>query len=90
MLRARHLTGLRFDRVGRRGRAPGLSGYRKSDFQHLILPITASDITFATHSLFNCPIDIISPAGQLLAYKEIPVSDELEHQRRVGQCVSRA
>ena len=33
------------------------------------MPTTASDVTFATNSLFNFPIDIISPAGQHLAYK---------------------
>ena len=47
-----------------------MSRYRKSDFRYLTLPIPASDITFATHALFNCPIDIISPAGQFLAYKD--------------------
>jgi hypothetical protein len=42
---------------------------QSSAFQYLTLPITAPDVTFATGSLFNVPIDIISPAGQHLAYK---------------------
>ena len=48
-----------------------MSGYRKSDFQYLTLPITASDVTFATGSLFNSLFsnDIISPVGWHLAYK---------------------
>jgi hypothetical protein len=34
---------------------------RKSAFQYLTLPITASDVTFATGSLFNFPMILSRP-----------------------------
>jgi len=40
---------------------PDSSGNRKSAFQCLTLPITASGVTFATGSLFNFPMILSRP-----------------------------
>jgi len=46
-----------------------MSASRKSAFRYLTLPITASDVLFATGSIFQFSDNIISPAGRHLAYK---------------------
>jgi hypothetical protein len=68
------------------------SGNQKSAFQYLTLPITASDVTFATGSLFNFPMILSRPLVGIwhASIQEMLVHDELEHQWRIGRCASRA